>query len=159
MTHGFFIIMVGFHLFECSTKRQVRHIIKDEKPFHLLEESDICKCDLDGYESFIMLTKVKIKDRGKCNWLTKSLDLLKTSWFVCNVLCVLLNTSQSLISKLWCHLHMQSWILGYTYSGGTSFSTSISWSKCSANLSQVLEQVCGILRVKDTAVCNRSRSV
>ena len=84
MTHGFFITMGGFHVFERSsegTSNDDRSISQDDdKPLHLLEESDLQKCD--GYESFIMPTEAEIQDRGKSDWLAKSLVLLQTSWFV-----------------------------------------------------------------------------
>ena len=76
--------MGGFHLFERSseeTSNVDRSISQDDdKPLHPLGESDLWKCD--EYESFIMLTEVEIKDRGKSDWLAKSLVLLQTSWFV-----------------------------------------------------------------------------
>ena len=76
--------MGGFHLFERSseeTSNDDRSISKeDDTPLHPLEESDLWMCD--GYESFIMPTKAEIKDRGKSDWLAKSLVLLQTSWFV-----------------------------------------------------------------------------
>ena len=85
MTHGFFIIMGGFHLFEHSseeTSNSNRSISpEDDIPLHPLKASDLRKCD--GYsESFIMLTEAEIKDKGKSDWLAKSLVLLQTSWFV-----------------------------------------------------------------------------
>ena len=85
MTHAFFIIMGGFHLFEHSseeTSNSNRSIPpEDDIPLHPLKASDLRKCD--GYsESFIMLTEAEIKDKGKSDWLAKSLVLLQTSWFV-----------------------------------------------------------------------------
>ena len=85
MTHGFFIIMGGFHLFERSSKEtgnDNRGIPQeDDKPLHPLRASDLRKCD--GYsESFFMPTEAEIKDRGKSDWLAKALVLLQTSWFV-----------------------------------------------------------------------------
>ena len=85
MTHRFFVIMGGFHLFECSSKEMSNDdqgiSPEDNKPLHPLRASNLRKCD--GYsESFIMLTKVEIKDKGKSNWLAKFLVLLQTLWFV-----------------------------------------------------------------------------
>ena len=85
MTHGFFIIMGGFHLFERSSRgmsnRNQNISREDDKPLHPLQEKDLQKCD--GYsELFYIPTKLEIKDRGKSNWLAKSLVLLQTSWFV-----------------------------------------------------------------------------
>ena len=84
MTHGFFMIMGGFHLFErCSeeTSNDDRSISReDDKPLNPLQASDLVRCD--GYESFIMPTEAEIKDKGKSDWLAKSLVLLQTSWFI-----------------------------------------------------------------------------
>ena len=85
MTHGFFIIMGGFHLFERSsdeTSNNNRRISReDNKPLHPLGEKDLRECD--GYsELFFMPTEAEIKDKGKSDWLAKSLVLLQTSWFV-----------------------------------------------------------------------------
>ena len=85
MTHGFFIIMGGFHLFERSsevTGNDNRGISQeDDKPLHPLQASDLAQ--FDGYsESFIIPTKAEIEDKGKSDWLAKSLVLLQTSWFV-----------------------------------------------------------------------------
>ena len=82
MTHGFFIIMGGFHLFKRSseeTHNDDRCISEeDDEPLHPLEESGLL-----GYsESFTMPTEAEIDDRGKSNWLAKFLVLLQTSWFV-----------------------------------------------------------------------------
>ena len=83
-THGFFMIMGGFHLFERSPKetgKDNRNISQeDDKPLHPLQALDLEDCD--GYESFIMPTKAEIQDRGKSDWLAKSLVLLQTSWFI-----------------------------------------------------------------------------
>ena len=82
MTHGFFMIMGGFHLFQRSAKETSndRSILQDDQPLHPLQETDLRNCD--GYESFILPTEEEIRDRGKSNWLAKSLVLLQTSWFV-----------------------------------------------------------------------------
>ena len=84
-THGFFIIMGGFHLFERTsegTSNDDRGISReDDKPLHPLKASDLVRCD-DYSESFIMRTKAEIQDRGKGDWFAKSLVLLQTSWFV-----------------------------------------------------------------------------
>ena len=47
---------------------------------HPLKESDLIQCD--NYKSFTMPAAVEIKDRGKSDWLTKSLVPLQTSWFI-----------------------------------------------------------------------------
>ena len=82
MTHGFFIIMGGFHLFEHSSEETNNNYPcesrEDDKPLHPLEESDLSRYS----GSFTMPTEAEIKDRGKSNWLAKSLVLLQTSWFI-----------------------------------------------------------------------------
>ena len=74
MTHGFFMIMGGFHLFRRrseETSNNSRRISQDDKPLHPLQESDLLQCD--EYEAFTMLTEEEIKDKGKSDWLAKSL--------------------------------------------------------------------------------------
>ena len=89
MTHGFFIIMGGFHLFkhgsmETSTNKQ---FISQEGdiPIHPLAASDLygddTALDID-FSSFTVPTEAEIKDKGKSDWLAKSLVLLQTSWFM-----------------------------------------------------------------------------
>ena len=83
-THGFFIVMGGFHLFERSSgevsgdERRISQ--EDDKPLHPLKASDLEQCN--GYSEFFMPTKAEIEDKGKSDWLAKSLVLLQTSWFV-----------------------------------------------------------------------------
>ena len=83
-THGFFMIMGRFHLFERSLKEtgeDNRNISQEgDKPLHPLQADDLDDCN--GYESFIMPTKAEIQDRGKSDWLAKTLVLLQTSWFI-----------------------------------------------------------------------------
>ena len=82
--HGFFIVMGGFHLFERSSgeasgdERRISQ--EDDKPLHPLKASDLEQCN--GYSEFFMPTKAEIEDKGKSDWLAKSLVLLQTSWFV-----------------------------------------------------------------------------
>ena len=82
--HGFFMIMGGFHLFERRSEETSNDdrskSREDDKPLYPLQASDLRNCD--GYESFIMPTKAEIEDKGKSDWLAKSLALLQTSWFV-----------------------------------------------------------------------------
>ena len=54
---------------------------EDDEPLHPLQASDLAHCN-GYYESFVMPTKAEITDKGKSNWLAKSLVLLQTSWFV-----------------------------------------------------------------------------
>ena len=85
MTHGFFMIMGGFHLFERrseETSNDDRSISReDDKPLYPLQASDLVQCDRYS-KSFIMPTEAEIRDKGKSDWLAKSLVLLQTSWFV-----------------------------------------------------------------------------
>ena len=84
MTHGFFIIMGGFHLFERSSEETGNGnrgmSQEDDKPLHPLQASDLVR--FDGYSEFFMPTEAEIKDKGKSDWLAKALVLLQTSWFV-----------------------------------------------------------------------------
>ena len=81
MTHGFFIVMGGFHLFERSSKETMISPEGDE-PLHPLNWVDLHSLWRDSYEPFFVPTEAEIKDRGKSDWLAKSLVLLQTSWFV-----------------------------------------------------------------------------
>ena len=79
------MIMGGFHLFERRSEETSNDnrskSREDDKPLCPLQASDLVQCD--GYsESFIMPTEEEIKDKGKSDWLAKSLVLLQTSWFV-----------------------------------------------------------------------------
>ena len=91
-THGFFIVMGRFYLFK-------RHPIKTSNDEFKLHDNDIPLCPLaardlygdDTYQSiradidftsFTVPTEEEIKDKGKSDWLAKSLVLLQTSWFV-----------------------------------------------------------------------------
>ena len=73
--------MGGFHLFKCSseeTSNDNRCISEDDEPLHPLMASELSHYS----ESFTMPTEAEIKDRGKSDWLAKSLVVLQTSWFV-----------------------------------------------------------------------------
>ena len=82
MMHGFFIIMGGFHLFKRSSeeKNGTQSISQeDDDPLHPLLTNDLTH---DDVYSLAMPTEAEIKDKGKSDWLAKSLVLLQTSWFV-----------------------------------------------------------------------------
>ena len=97
MTHGFFMIMGGFHLFKhgsMETGTDEQFISQEDNiPIHPLAASDLyrdgtiqphrntIRSDID-FSLFTVLTEAEIKDKGKSDWLTKSLVLLQTSWFV-----------------------------------------------------------------------------
>ena len=94
MMHGFFIIMGGFHLFEHGTVETSNNdeaiFHGDGIPLHPLATHDLYR-DISyrlsirkdiNFTSFTVPTKEKIEDKGKGNWLAKSLVLLQTSWFV-----------------------------------------------------------------------------
>ena len=79
--------MGGFHLFKRGSKRtnDVEPISHEEDvPLHPLAAIHLYgdnTPDID-FSSFIVPTEAEIKDRGKSDWLAKSLVLLQTSWFV-----------------------------------------------------------------------------
>ena len=91
--HGFFVIMEGFHLFEhgsIETSNNDKAILHDDDiPLRPLAARDLydnytyqsIRADID-ITSFTVPTEEEIKDRGKSDWLAKSLVLLQTSWFV-----------------------------------------------------------------------------
>ena len=74
--------MGGFHLFKRGSEETSNNdrckSEEDDEPLHPLMASDLSRYS----ESFTMPTEVEIKDRGKSDWLAKSLVLLQTSWFV-----------------------------------------------------------------------------
>ena len=73
--------MGGFHLFERNseeTSNDDRCISQEHKPLHPLGVTDL----LRHSESFIMPAEAELKDKGKSDWLAKSLVLLQTTWFV-----------------------------------------------------------------------------
>ena len=74
--------MGGFHLFKRSSEETGNNdrckSEEDDEPLHPLMASDLSRYS----ESFTMPTEAEIKDRGKSDWLAKSLVLLQTSWFV-----------------------------------------------------------------------------
>ena len=95
-THGFFVIMGGFHLFEhgsIETSNNDKAILHDNDiPLRPLAACDLyddyndythqsIRADID-FTSFTVPTEEEINDRGKSDWLAKSLVLLQTSWFV-----------------------------------------------------------------------------
>ena len=74
--------MGGLHLFKGSSKENsgtqaISH--ENDDPLHPLLASDLTHDDI---YSFAMPTEAEIKDRGKSDWLAKSLVLLQTSWFI-----------------------------------------------------------------------------
>ena len=74
--------MGGFHLFERNSEKKSaaqRMSQEDDKPLYPLLASDLLHDDI---YSFAMPTEAEIKDKGKGDWLAKSLVLLQTSWFV-----------------------------------------------------------------------------
>ena len=74
--------MGGFHLFKRSSEENSgTQAISQENddPLHPLLASDLTHDDI---YSFAMPTEAEIKDKGKSDWLAKSLVLLQTSWFI-----------------------------------------------------------------------------
>ena len=93
-THGFFIIMGGFHLFKRGSKdkhslkttNNVKPISHEKDiPLHPLAAIDLYgdnpTLDID-FSSFYIPTEAEIEDKGKSDWLAKSLVLVQMSWFV-----------------------------------------------------------------------------
>ena len=94
-THGFFVIMGGFHLFEhvsIEISNNDKAILHDNDiPLRPLAACDLffgyyttydsIRKDID-FTSFMVPTEEEINDRGKSDWLAKSLVLLQTLWFV-----------------------------------------------------------------------------
>ena len=74
--------MGGFHLFKRGSEETGNNdrckSEEDDEPLHPLMASDLSRYS----ESFTMPTEAEIKDRGKSDWLAKSLVLLQTSWFL-----------------------------------------------------------------------------
>ena len=87
--------MGGFHLFEHGSKETSNDdnfiLHEDDTPLHPLAAHDLynkpnssrptIRTDID-FSSFRVPTEADIKDKGKSDWLAKSLVLLQTSWFV-----------------------------------------------------------------------------
>ena len=74
--------MGGFHLFKRSSKDEsgAQSISQeDDYPLHPLLVEDLVHDDI---YTFTMPTEAEIKDRGKSDWLAKSLVLLQTWWFI-----------------------------------------------------------------------------
>ena len=89
-THGFFIVMGGFHLFEHhpikTSNNDKFKLHGDDIPLCPLAArnfyvDDTHQSDID-FTSFTVPTKEEIEDKGKGDWLAKSVVLLQTSWFV-----------------------------------------------------------------------------
>ena len=77
--------MGGFHLFERGSKETYIGMSHEDTPLHPLAAGNIngddTTIDID-FSSFTIPTEAEIKDKGKSDWLAKSLVLLQTSWFV-----------------------------------------------------------------------------
>ena len=76
------MVMGGFHLFKRVSEEQSdsQNISQEnDDPLHPLLVGDLVRDDI---YTFTMPTEAEIKDKGKSDWLAKSLVLLQTSWFV-----------------------------------------------------------------------------
>ena len=81
--------MGGFHLFKRGSTQETSNVEpishEDDTPLHPLAAIDLygddTTLDID-FSSFTVPTEEEIKDKGKSDWLAKSLVLLQTSWFV-----------------------------------------------------------------------------
>ena len=101
MTHGFFIIMGGFHLFEHGSVETINNEFKshdDDIPLHPLSFSDLCDDTTIDFTSFTVPTEEEIEDKAKSDKLAKALVLLQTSWFV--VQCIARAKEHLLITHL-----------------------------------------------------------
>ena len=76
--------MGGFHLFERGSTETRNGMSHEDTPIHPLGAGNINGDDttINIDFSFTMPTEAEIKDKGKSDWLAKSLVLLQTSWFV-----------------------------------------------------------------------------
>ena len=77
--------MGGFHLFERGSTETRNGMSHEDTPLHPLGAGNVNEddktIDID-FSSFTIPTEAEIKDKGKSDWLAKSLVLLQTSWFV-----------------------------------------------------------------------------
>ena len=105
-THGFFVVMGGFHLFQRSSREARDNYLailhEDDNPLYPLDSFVLLRehedqTDID-FTSFTVPTKEEIEDKGKSDWLAKSLVLLQTSWFV--VQCIARAKEHLLITHL-----------------------------------------------------------
>ena len=77
--------MGGFHLFERGSTETHNGMSHEDTPLHPLGAGNINEDDTTidiDFSSFTIPTEAEIKDKGKSDWLAKSLVLLQTSWFV-----------------------------------------------------------------------------
>ena len=81
--------MGGFHLFQRSSGAKDYYLAvlhEDDNPLYPLDSSVFFSANKDhtdiDFTSFTVPTEEEIKDKGKGDWLAKSLVLLQTSWFV-----------------------------------------------------------------------------
>ncbi|KAJ6536478.1 hypothetical protein DFH09DRAFT_992490 [Mycena vulgaris] len=95
VTHGFFVIMGGFHLFQPPSRTpeetgQLLQRASVAEPIHAPHENYKPICMLSEHQlfspnneyQFILPTEDQIKDRGKSDWLAKSFVLMQTTWFL-----------------------------------------------------------------------------
>ena len=77
--------MGGFHLFERGSTETRNGMSHEDTPIHPLGADNVngddTTIDID-FSSFTIPTEAEIKDKGKSDWLAKSLVLLQTSWFI-----------------------------------------------------------------------------
>ncbi|KIM25421.1 hypothetical protein M408DRAFT_48689, partial [Serendipita vermifera MAFF 305830] len=95
-THGFFMIMGGFHLFRLPPDAPCIPLpLKSSSPsdfvipsgYHSREEEvPVCPLEMSDLPvdvlEFITPTKAELKDKGKSDGLTKLIILVQTSWFI-----------------------------------------------------------------------------
>jgi len=81
-THGFFVIMGGFHLFRCpQPDADPLNPHEDDIPLHPLSINHLEDSEYGQFD-FTVPTEAEIQDRGKSDWLAKTLVLFQTMWFV-----------------------------------------------------------------------------
>ncbi|KIM28243.1 hypothetical protein M408DRAFT_70043 [Serendipita vermifera MAFF 305830] len=111
-THGFFMIMGGFHLFRLPADASFtplpiessesfifvvptgRHLRRDEVPVCPLKFEDFSVETLE----IIAPTEIELKDRGKSDALTKIIVLVQTLWFV--IQCITRRTQHLPLTEL-----------------------------------------------------------
>jgi len=86
-THGLFLIMEGFQLFERSDQPPRLASEKNDyfargvgKFIRILDFKDVLQHELEAVIPFI--TEDEIKDKGKSDAISKIIVLLQTSWFI-----------------------------------------------------------------------------
>ncbi|PVF91966.1 hypothetical protein CPB86DRAFT_820042 [Serendipita vermifera] len=78
--HGFFVSMGGFHAFvreEVEGKSQTRG---SDQPYYPLHRNEVMQMYRDGQLDLPL--EAEIQDKGKTDWLAKTIIMLQTGWFI-----------------------------------------------------------------------------